>query len=249
MKKLYQNDPSDMKLLAPWQRKAMERFEAKMKDKERPFPCIPATQGFAMNQFRYGFAGDPRSDKAIEELGELLAFYTESAKKYGTYTSLLVFFETPFEVKESLSTEHWEQLFWRQLNGLAQIDELEWPEQIPTDPHHPLWEFCYHGERYFMYCGTPSHTNRKSRHSEDYLLAITPRWVLEEFGKQEEYARKIKSQVRKRLENYDSIDIHPALNSYGNPENYEWKQYYLHDDDTALSKCPFHRNIKASKKI
>ncbi|WP_263399311.1 YqcI/YcgG family protein [Sutcliffiella deserti] len=219
-----------------------------MKDKERPFPCIPATQGFALNQFRYGFAGDPRSEKSIEELGDLLALYTETAKENGPYTSLLVFFETPLDVKETFSTEQWEQLFWKHLNGLSQIDEIEWPAHIPSDPLHPLWEFCYHGEQYFMYCGTPSHRNRKSRHSEEYVLAITPRWVLEEFGKQGEYARKIKSQVRKRLENYDTIDIHPDLNSYGNPENYEWKQYFLHDDDTSIAKCPFHRTIKSSNR-
>jgi FPC/CPF motif-containing protein YcgG len=73
------------------------------------------------------------------------------------------------------------------------------------------------------------------------MLAITPRWVLENFNASPTFAKKIKERIRKRLVNYDNIDIHPDLNSYGNENNYEWKQYYLRDDDTALSKCPFHK--------
>jgi FPC/CPF motif-containing protein YcgG len=73
------------------------------------------------------------------------------------------------------------------------------------------------------------------------MLAITPRWVLQEFNKHETFAKSIKSQIRNRLEAYDTIRIHPDLNSYGNKANFEWKQYFLRDDESSLSKCPFHR--------
>jgi uncharacterized protein len=247
IKALYKNDPSNKHQLLPWERVALEKFEAKMKDKERPFPCIPATQGFALNHLRYGFIGDPRSDTTVSELAQLLSAYTKQSKEYGDYTSLIIFSETPTDIKESYTVEQFEQIFWKHLSGLAEIDQVEWPNHIPTDPHNPLWEFCYHGEQYFMYCATPSHQNRKSRHFDVYMLAITPRWVLTEFGKSEDYAAKIRKQVRKRLVNYDSIEIHPDLNTYGNEDNFEWKQYFLHDDDTALSKCPFHQMLKDKK--
>lgn len=241
---IFKDEASTREQLHSWQQLALEKFEAKMKDKEKPFPCIPATQGFAMNHLRYGFLGDPRIESSIEELAHLLSSYSENAKAYGDYTSLIVFFETPNEMKETYTVEQFEQLFWLHLNGLASADEMTWPNHIPTDPHHSLWEFCFHGEQYFIYCATPSHQNRKSRHFDVYMLAITPRWVLTEFGKAEAYAKKIRTQVRNRLANYDSIEIHPDLNSYGNEDNFEWKQYFLHDDDTALSKCPFHRLLK-----
>jgi uncharacterized protein len=243
IKALYKNDPLNKHQLLPWERVALEKFEAKMKDKERPFPCIPATQGFALNHLRYGFIGDPRSDSSVSELAQLLSAYTKQSKEYGDYTSLIIFFETPTGIKERYTVEQFEQIFWKHLSGLVEIDQVEWPNHIPKDPHNPLWEFCYHGEQYFMYCATPSHQNRKSRHFDVYMLAITPRWVLTEFGKSEDYAAKIRKQVRKRLANYDSIEIHPDLNTYGNEDNFEWKQYFLHDDDTALSKCPFHQML------
>jgi uncharacterized protein len=244
IKDLFINESSNKNQLRPWESLALEKFESKMKDKEHPFPCIPATQGFSLNHLRYGFLGDPREDSSMKDLAQLLSSYSNHSKEYGPYTSLIVFFETPDDIKTTYSVEQFEQVFWKQLSGLTEVDQVNWPSHIPTDPHNPLWEFCYHGEQYFMYCATPSHQNRKSRHFDVYMLAITPRWVLTDFGKSEDYAKKIRTQVRKRLENYDSIGIHPDLNTYGKQDNFEWKQYFLHDDDTALSKCPFHRMMK-----
>jgi uncharacterized protein len=244
IKDLFINKSSNKNQLRPWESLALEKFESKMKDKEHPFPCIPATQGFSLNHLRYGFLGDPREDSSMKDLAQLLSSYSNHSKEYGPYTSLIVFFETPDDIKTTYSVEQFEQVFWKQLSGLTEVDQVNWPSHIPTDPHNSLWEFCYHGEQYFMYCATPSHQNRKSRHFDVYMLAITPRWVLTDFGKSEDYAKKIRTQVRKRLENYDSIGIHPDLNTYGKQDNFEWKQYFLHDDGTALSKCPFHRMMK-----
>ena len=50
---------------------------------------------------------------------------------------------------------------------------------------------------------------------------------------------QIKSLIRERLAHYDQINPHPVLNRYGQEDNYEWKQYFLRDDQTTLSKCPF----------
>lgn len=230
--------------LQQWEKTALEKFETRMKDNKRPFPCIPATIGFNMNHLRYGFVGDPRTSSAIHDVVYLLSDYTKAAREYGKFTSLIIFYETPQDLRDTHTVEMYEQLFWQQLRRLCEHDEMEWPNHIPIDPHNPIWEFCYNGEPFFMYCATPSHQNRKSRYFDYFMLAITPRWVLQEFLKHENLAKRIKGQIRKRLENYDSIMIHPDLNSYGNPNNYEWRQYFLRDDETSLSQCPFHQILK-----
>lgn len=247
MKELYKDDLSHRHQLQQWERVDLEKYAAKMRDKKQPFPCIPATIGFSTNQLRYGFAGDPREVSTIDEVAALLKEYTHASKQFGNYTSLIVFYETPQHLVETYDVKQFEQLFWKQLTALSERDGAEWPEHIPTDPHNPIWEFCYNGEQYFMYCATPSHQNRKSRHFDYFMLAITPRWVLDEFNKLESYAKRIKSQIRKRIEQYDSIQIHPDLNSYGEEDNYEWRQYFLRDDDTSLSKCPFHHFLKSGR--
>ncbi|KGR77187.1 hypothetical protein CD33_03490 [Ureibacillus sinduriensis BLB-1 = JCM 15800] len=233
--------PPHRKLLKPWERNVLEKFAAKMNDKREPFPCIPATIGYLKNQLCYGFIGDPRKKNSVFELGELLSQFTSESRNFGPYTSLIVFFQAFKDGEDTYTVEDYEQLFWKQLCGLAAIDSSVWPEDIPMDPHNPIWEFCFNGERYFMYCATPANVHRKSRHFDVMMLAITPRWVLEEFNKQEFFARNIKARIRNRLANYDEVPIHPDLNSYGAEDNFEWRQYFLRDDDTSLSKCPFHR--------
>jgi FPC/CPF motif-containing protein YcgG len=230
--------------LDSWERKAFEEFKAKMEDKERLFPCIPATQGHSLHHFRYGFIGNPTKDSTVGELASLLTHYSKTSREFGKYTSLIIFFDTPSDLTRTYSVKKFEEIFWNHLNEISKLDEMEWPTHIPIDPQNPLWEFCYHNEQYFMFCGTPAHQNRQSRHSSYFMLAITPRWVLEEFHSVPNIATKIKPKIRKRLEKYDYISIHPDLNSYGQKDNYEWKQYFLHDDETSFSKCPFHRALR-----
>jgi uncharacterized protein len=243
MNGLYTHGSSSRNQLLDWEKQALDSFFAKMSDKEKPFPCIPATIGFSMNQLKYGFIGSPRRDTTIKELASLLTSYTEQSREFGNYTSLIIFYETQESMKNA-PVEEYEQIFWEHLSGLTALDEFDWPADIPQDPHDPIWEFCFNGEKYFMYCATPAHKNRKSRHFDVMMLAITPRWVLQEFNKSQGYAQRIKAQVRKRLANYDSISIHPDLNTYGAENNFEWRQYFLRDDDTSLSKCPYHRVLR-----
>jgi FPC/CPF motif-containing protein YcgG len=226
-----------------WKQDAMAKFQAKLLDKKALFPCIPAKQGLQLNHFRYGFVTDPRSNASSKQLASLLAEYGSISKNLGNYTSLIVFYETPKELVEKMSVKGFETLFWEQLIQVSKEDKEEWPKEIPIDPDHSLWEYCFHGERYFMYYATPAHKNRKSRYFAYFMLAITPRWVLEAFNASPKSAEKIKSKIRKRLENYDDVPIHPDLNSYGRQDNYEWKQYFLYDEGSSSPGCPFHQPI------
>lgn len=219
----------------------MEKFESKITNKENPFLCIPAKIGFSTNQLRYGFVGDPRDVTTVYKLVDILKVFTEKSKEFGDFTSLIIFYRLREDIEKIYSVEEYEQLFWQQLNQIAAVDELDWPQDIPVEAHQPTWEFCFHGERYFMYCATPAHMQRQSRHFDTMMLAITPRWVLQKFNKSESRTKKIKERIRKQIMNYDSIDVHPDLNSYGEKDNFEWKQYFLRDDHTTSAKCPFHR--------
>ncbi|TYR79739.1 YqcI/YcgG family protein [Priestia megaterium] len=247
MKLIKDNQMNECDLLE-WQKNAIEAFKKRMSDKINPFPCIPATQASLLGHLRYGFVGDPRNDETSVMLAPLLKEFSLNYKDYGKNTSLIVFFDTPPSLISTGSIENFERLFWEQLCQLNRLDEREWPLTIPENPENHQWEFCFHGERYFMYCATPLHKYRNSRYFPYMMLAITPRRVLQEFNKNEKYARKIKQLIHKRLEGYDEVPIHPSLNSYGNQDNYEWKQYFLHDDETELPKCPFLRQIMLENK-
>ena len=124
--------------------------------------------------------------------------------------------------------------FWELLSQVSDLDVKPWPEDIPENPENPLWEFCYDDERYFVYCGTPAHTNRQSRSFPYFMLAMTPRWVLDQWNAHPKKAAAIGPKIRERLAEYDAVPAHPELKQYGSQGNLEYKQYFLRDDDTSL---------------
>ncbi|WP_348771240.1 YqcI/YcgG family protein [Priestia flexa] len=237
----------DYSQLVSWEQDALKAFIAKMENKEHLFPCIPAIQSFSLRHLRYAFVCCIGSNQATIELAAILKEFALNCKSYGKYTTLIIFFETPQSLIAKKTVEDFELLFWKQLRLLNKLDEEKWPQHIPEDPSESEWEYCFNGEQYFMYCATPKHKDRQSRYFPYVMMAITPRWVLQEFNKNTNYAEKIRREVRERIKNYDAISVHSALNNYGNKDNYEWKQYFLRDDNTELSSCPFLRRLSNQK--
>lgn len=227
--------------LPQWQRDAYQAFVSTIADDANTYPCVPGRQGFLTNNLRFCFIGDPRCTEAAQQLAKTLQAYGKCSRDTGKFASLVVFCETPKAILENYDVEGFRQLFWSLLNHMTTFDEKAWPADIPTDPHHHKWEFCFDGEPYFAFCATPAHDTRKSRHFPCFLLAFQPRWVLDEINENTPFGRKIKNVIRQRLVKYDGIPGHPDLKWYGNEDNYEWKQYFISDDDTSPSKCPFHR--------
>lgn len=223
-----------------WQRKAITRLAEKMMDRSAKFPCIPAVQGFALHHFRYGFIHLGKVQEAAGQLAALLGEYGSRLRGLGPYTSLVVFIGTEEPDKDQLKgIAYYERLFWQLLSRTTDYDTVPWPAGLPEDPEDHRWEFCYAGEPYFVYCGTPAHELRQSRHSAYMMLAFTPRWVLRQFNARARQAEHTKMMIRKRLAEYDLIPSHPDLKLYGAKDNYEWKQYFLRDDMTSQPRCPF----------
>ncbi|OIU67012.1 YqcI/YcgG family protein [Rossellomorea aquimaris] len=228
-----------------WEKSAYTRFAQMMHGEQHPYPCVPGIQGFQKDMLRFGFAGDPRTDRSIGQLASLLKEYGKISRDTGNYASLVVFFQS--EGLQSADINDYQDLFWSVLNKLHERDETPWPEGIAEDPHHHSWEYCFSGEPYFAFCATPAHISRKSRHFPCFMIAFQPRWVFDEINSSTAFGQKLKKVIRKRLVEYDGIDAHPSLKWYGQEDNHEWQQYFLRDDDSSLSKCPFMNSQKRIK--
>lgn len=224
-----------------WQQTAYTSFSSMLADDDNTFPCVPARHGFLSNHLRFNFIGDPRELSSINDLANSLRIFGKCSRDAGKNTSLAIFLETPEDMIKNYNWEDYRKLFWSILNKLTTFDEKDWPEDIPTDPSHHKWEFCFDGEPYFVFCATPAHSLRKSRHFPSLFIAFQPRWVFEEINNSTDFGRKMKKLIRKRLVAYDGIPGHPDLKWYGQEDNHEWKQYFLSDDASSTSKCPFMR--------
>jgi FPC/CPF motif-containing protein YcgG len=54
--------------------------------------------------------------------------------------------------------------------------------------------------------------------------------------------------VRRRLEKWDDIPVHPDLGVYSDPRKNEWKQYFLSDDmKPETGGCPFRMRAKRAQ--
>jgi uncharacterized protein len=222
-----------------WQQNAFKSFASTIADDKNTYPCVPGRMGFLSNHLRFCFVGDPREVNSAKELAKALKEYGHCSRDTGKYASLVVFFETPIDILEGYEVEDYRKLFWEVLNNITTFDKQEWAEDIPTDPSHHKWEFCFGGEPYFSFCATPSHKIRKSRHFPCFLMAFQPRWVFKEINDSTTFGRNMKKLIRKRLVDFDGIPGHPDLKWYGQEDNHEWKQYFLSDDESSPSKCPF----------
>ena len=213
-----------------WERVVFAEFEASLTSKSRTFPCVFAVAGFRTNSLRFGYVENPLAVSIAPILNE----YLRECRKFGRYTSLVVF-SRPGPV---LSIDTYEKMFWRLLIELVGQDKHRWPEDIPRQLDSPLWEFCFAGEAIFVVCNTPAHVLRQSRRASSFMVTFQPRWVFEGILGTTEAAKRSTSKVRDILRHYDMIDPSPHLGLYGDDLNREYRQYFLRENNGEV-KCPY----------
>jgi FPC/CPF motif-containing protein YcgG len=207
-----------------WQRVVFAEFGATVDNPNRAFPCTFAIQGFRQDQLRYLFLDDPIN---VPNLACSLARYLVSARQAGPNTSLVAF-TRPGPV---CPIDHYRRLFWSILDQLHRIDGQPWPHRIPSSMDHPEWEFCFAGEAVFVVCNTPAHAARQSRRSSSFMMTFQPRWVFDKSLQTQKAAEAVFGNIRERIKRYDCIPPSSDLGHYGDPDNREFRQYVLDDDN------------------
>lgn len=206
------------------------------------FPCTFAVKGASRDSLRFGFVDELYDRTKWDGLARLLREYLAVYQTIGRETSLLVFFDTK-ETDDNL--EGYFRTFWEILQYLHNDDDAPWPDAIPPSTADPMWEFTFDGTPMFVVCCTPAHVKRRSRESSTFLITFQPQWVFEHIGPQTHAGKAARRVIRKRLVKFDG-GMAPAevMGNYGDPDNLEWKQYFLPDTNdpdpgSPLQRCPF----------
>ncbi|ETN38211.1 uncharacterized protein HMPREF1541_06242 [Cyphellophora europaea CBS 101466] len=223
-----------------WQRLAFEDFKAKVLARGsnlKTFPCIYATMGFRSGEHRYVFlqSDDPSEPQNIRLVGPALQEYLAIARSLGSNTSLAIFAAPS---TRPISIEEHNSKFWGVLRGLRIVDPSPWPAAIPSKTESSEWTFCYANEPIFPVMLTPSHGKRYSRQMSVPVIAIQPKWVLDQLLNTKENRDAATGKVRKLLAEYDSIDVSPDLTGYGVPGTSESRQLCLADENQTVL-CPY----------
>jgi FPC/CPF motif-containing protein YcgG len=72
-------------------------------------------------------------------------------------------------------------------------------------------------------------------------LIFQPRILFTDPGTGKPLSMQVRRSIHRRMRAYDGFDVHPDIGIYGSPENREWKQYVLPDDNSPTpGTCPLH---------
>ncbi|MFJ2609157.1 YqcI/YcgG family protein [Streptomyces sp. NPDC091279] len=227
--------------LPSWGRPVAHQLIATLLSGQNPFPCTFGVAAAKKNTLRFGFVDSAHDPGTWGPLTDILTSYLACYQELGKDTSLVVFFGPDEPEDQLLSQQEYFSRFWSVLQFLHEKDGSPWPEETPTDPDHPLWEFSFGGTEIFVVCNTPAHITRNSRHSPGFVITFQPRWVFE--GLEPDSPRGIRARqvIRKRIRRYDALEPAPELGDFGNADNREWRQYFLPDaPGDTLPACPFH---------
>ncbi|MEV7870653.1 YqcI/YcgG family protein [Streptomyces sp. NPDC088124] len=202
-----------------------------------PFPCTFAVSAAKKASLRFGFIDDLNDERSWAALPGIIASYLEIYRTIARETSLIILFRPD---RETGDVAHYQQKFWDVLRYLHENDPRPWPAGIPESPDDSRWEFSFAGTPIFVVCNTPAHKRRASRSNPGFMITFQPRWVFEELDSNTARGAAARRVIRKRLRAFDSEEPSPELGSYGDPDNREWRQYFLLDDNAEkLGRCPF----------
>lgn len=200
------------------------------------FPCYFGMTALKKNELRYSFIQHENWSTLPQSLLEFL----QLMKQKPLVRRGLFLFVEPEPTEQPL--DYYRTYFWRVLQYLHEHDQSEWPEKIPQDPDHYLWEFSFGGEPIFAFGNTPAYKQRKTRNlGNSLVIGFQPRVIFEGLEGELPKGAYSRQMVRERVEKWDSLPKHPNISHYGDAEHREWKQYFIGDDIKPIEgTCPFH---------
>lgn len=194
--------------------------------------------GYRSGDHRYVFllSDDPSEPQNVRLIAPALRAYLHLSHSLGPNTSLVIM-GAPTE-GEQRSVEEYNTNFWGMLRGLRIWDSVPWPSEVPQDTENEKWAFCFDGQPLFPVALTPAHQKRWSRHAPVPLIALQPKWVLDNLLSTSEKRASATGKVRKLLAQYDQTEISPDLTQYGEVGTSEVHQLCLRDENTTVD-CPY----------
>ena len=227
-------------LLPEWAHRHFENFRSSVTGERdgSPFPCFFGKASVEEGRPLYAFVGSTTQPDSLASLRDALLEYLDVYEAHGDRVSFAVFFKPP---EASLTEAAWHERFWHVLQYLHVEDPEPWPEDIPTDPDDPYWEFCFGGEPIFPTARAPFYDDRQSRYCPVGLeVTFQPRTIFEGITGDTQAGQNARDEIRSRLEEYDDAACpHADLGEWGQEGDREWPQYLLNEDDAqAPERCP-----------
>jgi len=129
---------------------------------DSPFPCYFGIEVEREGDLLYAACESTTDPAALLRLRDVLVEYLDAYADHADRAPLAVFFRPP---EGDPGESHYHERLWHVLEFLHVHDPEPWPDDIPTDPDTPRFEFCFGGEPLFPTSRAPFYDERKSRYS------------------------------------------------------------------------------------
>ncbi len=214
--------------LPPWLPAVYAEFRRNVLDPD--YPCYFATIGEKKKELYYTHVDASNADRLP---ATMRAFAALSRRSPGKRLALVAFTEPGAKALDHGASAG---RFWSLLQHLHDADEAPWPAGVPLDPNDPRFEFSFAGAPMFVFGAAPSYHRRRSRNlGPSLVLLFQPRTVFAGIEGGTPAGVKARATIRGRLAAWDLVAPHAAFCDYGDPSNFEWKQYFVPDDDAPIT--------------
>ncbi len=222
-----------------WLQDHYRTFRESMLDEHEgsPFPCYFGIEVERRGELLYAACESTTDPVALLRLRDVLLEYLDTYRDHAERAPLAVFFHP---LAADATERDFHEALWHVLEFLHVHDPEPWPEDVPTDPDDPYWEFCFGGEPLFPTSRAPFYDERRSRYSPIGLeITFQPRAVFEGITADTEAGQQARAVIQSRMADYDGVCPHADLGDWGVEGDREWAQYLFREDDAqSPDECP-----------
>lgn len=198
---------------------------------EENHPCIMANTVFQMDKFQLniyeGLGSRKTASTLLADLQEYIAHYDFKSKDFESFIAV-------FPEMEVVSEIEFENLLWRQLQFLHEMDNTGWDPMVSDDPNDPNFSFSIGGKAFYV-VGLHPKASRLARRAPYPTLVFNLHSQFEKLREMGVY-HKVRDKIRERDKAVQG-SINPVLQDFG--EESEARQYSGRQVGKNW-KCPFH---------
>ncbi len=193
-------------------------------------PCLMAQTVFSMDHVDFhtyeDFGSKHTARRILKDLKKYIANYDFESNEFFTFIAA-------FKGRKDFSEEQFEQILWKQLQFLHEVDEEDWDPAVSKDPNNKDFSFSLGGKAFYM-VGLHPNSSRKARQTPYPAIAFNLHWQFERLREMGSYTT-VRDKIRERDIELQG-NINPMLEDFG--ENSETKQYSGRKVGEEW-KCPF----------
>ncbi len=193
-------------------------------------PCVMSqsvfsSENYALNTYT-GLGSSTAARKILEDLKIYLESYDFSSNDFFSFIAI-------FNDNLNYSEIEFENLLWKQLQNIHELDEKNWDKTTSSNPKNKSFSFSILGTAFYI-VGLHPNSSRNARKSPRPTLVFNMHWQFEKLREMGVYTR-VRDTIRKR-DMQKNGSINPMLVDFGSKSEAPQYSGRLVDDSW---ECPF----------